>query len=181
MSSSTFYAIVLSAAASLIGLLFFAVLFNVDRRGHKLGARWLALARSTLNMYVVLLLFPFAALLPDLDDRNRAVIVLALAAYSVVRQFALWGAAWKMKCNPSKHVALRIAWLLLVPVSAYVVIAYTAAIVLWRNANFRHDWASQALLALFIAALRNSWNLVLEHAGLTPESEVAKARVAHMG
>lgn len=41
--------------------------------------------------------------------------------------------------------------------------------VLSIHANFRHDWASQALLALFIAAaLRNSWNLVLEHAGLTP-------------
>lgn len=166
MSSAAFYTVVLSAAASLMGLLSFAVLFNVDRGGHGLGASWLALATSTLNVYVMLILFPFAVLVPDLSNQTRAVVILVLAVYSVIRQCVCWGAAWKMKCDASRHVALRIAWLLLVPITAYGVLGYVASALFSGQGHFRHDLASLALMVLFIAALRNSWNLVLEHAGL---------------
>jgi len=162
---------ILSAAASLMGLLCFAVLFNVDRKGHRLGARWLALAKSTLNVHIMLLLFPFALLVPDVSNQARALIVLLLTAFSVVRQFVCWLSAWKMKSDPANHPVWRITWLLLVPVSAYAVLAYTAGAVLWGHVYYRHDYASLALIALLVVALRNSWNLVLQHAELAPDHE----------
>jgi hypothetical protein len=171
MSNTTFYATLLSAAATLMGLLFFAVLFNVDRRGHRLGSHWLSLARSTINGYVMLALCPLVFLLPDLRDWTRSWMILVLAAFSIGRQFICWSSAWRRRYETSKQLAWRLGWLLLAPVATYVVVAYTAASQLWNGQPFRHDRVSVALLAVFIVALRNSWNLVLEHAGLTRARE----------
>ncbi len=164
MTSGTFYAAVLSTAATLMGLLFFAVLFNVDKRGHKLGPRWLSLAKSTINVYVILTLYPLVFLLPDLSDGNRSLIILVLTAFSIGRQVVCWSSTWRLQCGTTKHVSWRVAWLLLAPISAFAVIADTAAGLLWGGHPFHHDRTSLALLLLFIVALRNSWNLVLDHA-----------------
>ena len=166
MSSATFYAVVLSAAATLMGLLFFAVLFNVDRKGHKLGAQWLSLATSTINVYVMLCLLPFALLIPEMGDQPRACTILALTAFSAARQVICWLSAWKTRFEASGHIVWRVTWLLLAPVAAYAVVAYAGIETLRSAAPFRHDLMSLALLALFIVALRNSWNLVLQHDGL---------------
>jgi uncharacterized membrane protein YfcA len=152
-----------------MGLLFFAVLFNVDRQGHRFGRRWLSLARSTINVYVMLCLFPLVLLLPDLDHRVQAGIILILTAFSTVRQFVCWSAARKLKCEPSRHLLWRLGWLLLAPVATYVVIGYATAQSLWTRSPFRHDLNAFALLVLFVVSLRNSWNLVLQHDGIIRE------------
>jgi len=167
MPINSFYTVVLSASATLMGLLFVAVQFNLDRRGHKLGSGWLSLARSTINIYIVLFLIPFVLLLPNLQDRTRAVLILVLAAASVVRQFTCWLSAWRINSESSHHIALRMAWLLLAPAAAFGVIAQTATDYLWWQTPVRHERVSLAVLGLFIVALRNSWNLVLQHAVLT--------------
>ena len=171
MSANTFYGVVLSAAATLMGLLFFAVLFNVDRRGHRLGPNWLALARSTVNVYVILALCPMVLLLPDLRDQTRAGMVLVLAGFSIGRQFVCWSCAWRRKAELSKQIAWRVVWLLLAPTSAYAVIGHATYDALVDQGPFRHDRISIGLTALFVVALRNSWNLVQEHIGVMHDNE----------
>ncbi len=162
MSFNTFYTVVLGAAATLMGLLFFAVLFNADRRGHMLGERWLSVARSTLNIYVVLLLVPLVLLFPDSDDRLRAVIILVLVGFSIARQFMCWNPAWTIRSQ--RDLAPSLFWLFLGPISAFVLIGYSALTsFLWR-VPFHSSTVSVVVLALFIMAIRNSWNLILQHA-----------------
>lgn len=181
----TFCAIVLSAATTLMGLLFVAVQFNVDRRGHKLGSAWLSLARSTINIYVVLFLIPLVLLLPDLQDRTRAGLILTLATFSIVRQFVCWAPAWRIGAESSRHILFRLAWLLLAPVCAFGTVVHSAATFLWWQSPVQHQSLSLALLGLFIVALRNSWNLVLQHTEVmcqelskTASDQAALARTA---
>src|SRR5262245_43010587 len=163
MSFNTFDTVVLSASATLMGLLFFAVLFNADRRGHKLGTRWLSVARSTLNIYVVLLLVPLVLMFPEFDDSLRAAIILVLIIFSIVRQVVF------LRPAPAIRNAPYLLWLFVVPVSAFVLIGHSAvASLLWR-VPFHSSRVSIVVLTLFIVALRNSWDLVLEHAGLTEQ------------
>jgi hypothetical protein len=173
MSTDAFYAVVLSAAATLMGLLFFAVLFNVDRRGHRLGPHWLSLARSTINAYITLTLCPMVFLLPDLGNRARSSLILALATFGIGRKFVCWSSAWRTGGEPSRQIAWRMGWLLLAPITAHAVIAHEAYEWLFGRQPFRHDRVSIALLALFVVALRNSWNLVLEHVGVIRENGCA--------
>ena len=163
MPTNTFYTVVLSAAATLMGLLFVAVQFNMDHRGHKLGPGWLSLAKSTINIYLVLFLIPFVMLLPELQPQTRAGIILTLAVISVVRQFACWLAAWKINSESSGHIALRMTWLLLAPTVSFGVIGHSAIEFLRSNVSVPQERLSLAVLGLFIVALRNSWSLVLHH------------------
>src|SRR5262245_5220307 len=158
MSFNSFYTVVLSASATLMGLLFFAVLFNADRKGHKLGSRWLSVARSTLNIYVVLLFLPLVLLFPDFDDRLRAGLILALVTFSIVRQYGWWR---------STLVLDSLLWLFLAPIGAFALIAHSAVLSLVWQVPFHGPRLSIVILALFTMALRNSWDLVFEHAGLT--------------
>src|SRR5262245_15465841 len=119
MSVNTFYTVVLSAAATLMGLLFFAVLFNADRRGHRLVDRLLSVARSTLNLYVVLLLLPLVLLFPDFDDRLRAAIILTVISFSIVRQFVCWRPTWRTGSRAQMRNAPHLVWLFLGPVTAF--------------------------------------------------------------
>lgn len=170
MSFNTFYTLILSAAVTLMGLLFFAVLFNADRRGHKLGAAWLSVARSTLNIYVVLLLLPLVLLFPDSDDQLRAAIILMLAGFSIVRQFVCWRPLRSIGSETLMRVRPHLLWLFVVPVSAFALIAYSALGFLLWNVPFRTPRVSLVVLGLLMVALRNSWNLVLQHGGLTGEN-----------
>lgn len=157
MSFNTFDTVVLSASATLMGLLFFAVLFNADRRGHKLGNRWLLVARSTLNIYIILLFLPLVLLFPEFDERLRAAIILALATFSIVRQY-LW---WR-----STLIVDSLIWLFLAPSAAFALIAHSAVVTLVWRLPFHRPRLLIVILALFTIALRNSWDLVFEHAGL---------------
>ena len=169
MSFNSFYAVVLSASATLMGLLFFAVLFNADRRGHRLGASWLSVARSTLNVYIVLVLLPLVLLFPDFDERLRYTIILAIIFFSITRQFIWWRLSRKTD-SATTGVAPRLIWLFLGPVTAFGLIGYSAlGFLLWR-VPFHGSRVSVVVLTLFVIALRNSWNLVLQHAGLTGEN-----------
>ena len=166
MTFNTFYTVVLSASATLMGLLFFAVLFNVDRKGHKLGARWLTVARSTLNIYIVLLFLPLVLLFPDFDDRLRAGIILALAIFSIVRQFGWWRSTLCVQ-SAGQAVVPHLLWLFLAPAGAFGLIAHSAVLSLFWQVPFHGPRLSIVVLILFTLALRNSWDLVFEHAGLT--------------
>jgi hypothetical protein len=175
MSFNTFYTVVLSSSATLMGLLFFAVLFNADRRGHKLGPRWLSVARSTLNIYIVLLFLPLVLLFPDFDDRLRAAIILALVTFSVVRQFGWWRSTLLVKAvestEPPAPIVRHLIWLFLAPAGSFALIGHSAIISLLWRVPFHGPRLSIVILILFTLALRNSWDLVFEHAGLTGEIE----------
>src|SRR5215471_10987919 len=165
MSFNSFYTVVHSASATLMGLLFFAVLFNADRRGHKLGSRWLLVARSTLNIYIILLFVPLVLLFPEFDERHRAGIILVLATLSIVRQYGWWRRTL---------VVDSLVWLFLAPSAAFALIAHSAILTLFWRVPFHGPRLSMVILGLFTIALRNSWDLVLEHAGLTGQQREIK-------
>src|SRR5215471_18977181 len=173
MSVNAFYAVVLSASATLMGLLFLAVLFNADRRGHRLGAGWLAVARSTLNIYIVLILLPLVLLFPDFDDRGRAGLIIVLGVFSTVRQFICWRTTRRIGAESPMHTeSRRLIWLFLAPVAAFAMVTCSATAALVWRVVFYNSSVSISVLALFTIALRNSWNLILQHSGLTGENHV---------
>ena len=170
MSVNGFYTVVLSASATLMGLLFLAVLFNADRRGHRLGAGWLAVARSTLNIYIVLILLPLVLLFPDFDDRVRAGLIIVLGVFSTVRQFICWRTTVRIDASPMHTETRRLIWLFLAPAAAFALVTCSATAALVWRVPFYNSSVSISVLALFTIALRNSWNLILQHSGLTGES-----------
>jgi len=180
MSAGAFYTAVLAAAATLMGLLFFAVLFNMQQHGqHKLGPHWLSLARSTTNVYVVLMLCPLVFLLPDLAETARSGLLLTLAAFSVGRQYICWSAAWRLKNERSAQVLWRLGWLLLAPSAAFVLVGWDSTAPFRSPGNVDYAHVPLALLFLFIVAVRNSCNLVMQHSGLVQYPQTGEVEGCH--
>jgi len=68
-----YYLMVGTAAATLLGLLFVALSFNIDILLHDQRAHLMDLARQTFHVFITALIVALIALMPDLPDRIRGV------------------------------------------------------------------------------------------------------------
>ncbi len=163
MDQSTFYVVTAGAAATLIGLLFIAVQFNVEAFAQDPGDRWHAVARSTFAVYTTLFLLPMTLLIPNLDNSARAYTGFIFACFGIFRVIMTWIPVWRGMLQRGFDRLWQTTWLLLAPVAAYVSLAYFLRESYLGNSTPNVQWGiDYSLIGLFSIALRNSWNLLAE-------------------
>ncbi len=168
-----FFVGISAAAATLAGLLFVAVQFNMDELVNNQGSRWFAVARSTYSTYVLLLLVPLGLVVPGVDQRATAFILVMAAfvgGFVVVRT---WLPVWRNFMHHQERL-WQSFWLLLSPLAAYVLLGWNGYSLF--NASDPQPVlriSGYVLLWLFLIALRNSWRILVE---LSIERRVTAAK-----
>lgn len=163
MDWSTFYVATATAAATLIGLLFIAVQFNIDAIAGDAGGQWRAIARSTFSFFLLLFLVPLSFLMPGLDDKARAYILWIAFTFGTVRALVSWIPVWRGMLRDRRERLWQTAWLLIAPGLVYFSL-FENAREIFRGSRTTGVDVSIALdfIFLFAIALRNSWSLLVE-------------------
>ncbi len=163
MDWTSFYVAAAGAAATLVGLLFIAVQFNIDTFTQDPGNRWRAIARSTFAIYTLLFLLPMVFLIPAVDSQGRGYAALLIAGFGTFRSIATWLPVWRSPLPKRVQQLWQTAWLLIGPVVSYLLLAREAFFLLQGDQS-NNTLGSVALveIGLFAIALRNSWNLLVE-------------------
>ncbi len=163
MDWSNFYLATAGASATLIGLLFIAVQFNIDAFTDDPQDRWRAIARSTFSIYGTLFIMPLAMLIPDLPAILRGDILLIVAAFGIVRTVASWLPVWRGMLQQRSARIWQSLWLLVGPLAAFLSLARSAYdITQGGNLDFNQQVIAYVVMSLFALVLRNSWNLLVE-------------------
>ena len=148
-----------TAAATLVGLLFVAIQFNLQTIAADRTRRWHATARSTFLVYIVLFLVPLINLIPgNINRLIGTVIVIALAVRGMLRAWFQAGRAFQGRRIDR---LIRTAWLLVGPLIAFAFLLFYAVQRVSGNQDAVFGTAF-TLIALFGIALRNTWDLLVE-------------------
>ena len=160
---SSFYIAASGAAATLLGLLFIAIQFNIDAFSDDATDRWRAIARSTFAIYVVLFILPLTFLVPGLPASSHGLTLMIGASIGIYRAVRTWWPVWRKAIQRKSERWWQLVRLLLGPLVVYGWFEYsgfellTGQPVLGAQLSF-----ALALIFLFIIALVNSWNLLVE-------------------
>ncbi len=114
---STFYLATGGAAATLLGLLFIAVQFNIDTFVLDPGNKWRALARSTFSMFTILFFLPLLLLVPGTDPSGQGIVLLGAAGYGAIGAVLTWLPVWRSIFQGRRERLWQTAWLLIAPSS----------------------------------------------------------------
>jgi hypothetical protein len=167
---TTFYVVTAGAAATLVGLLFVAVQIGPPLvQSGPIGRRH-AMARSTFTVFVVLFILSLYLLRPGSPSPARAMAVIAGCLGGAVRAIRAWLPVWRDKLHGRVEFRLwQTAWLLVGPVLTYGYLSFRAIGELRGvDPNGVDNGASAGFILLFLIALRNSWDLLVE-AGPHPD------------
>ncbi len=164
MDWTSFYMATAGAAATLVGLLFIGVQFNIDLFIGNPGNRWNAVARSTFEIFALLFLISLCFLIPSLSDDAHSIVLLIGAGIGMARAVANW-----LPIARSFGALLRAdqfaqtIWLLAWPLLTYLVLLLTTLDYLVNHAgSLNQTNVAFAMVALFSICLRNSWRLLFD-------------------
>ncbi len=169
---TNFYIVSASSAATLIGLLFVAVQIGPPITVSGANSRSHAMARSTFAIFIILLALSMDLLLPFQTTRERALIVLAAGVFGILRAVRTWVPVWAYKFQGRLEFRLwQTAWLLLGPLVAYGFIILAGIEQLHTtDRNALDIGMAPWFIVLFVIAIRNSWNLLVERTGSAASS-----------
>ena len=173
MDFSTFFATGAASAATLMGLLFVALQFNLERRRSDL--RWVPVARATFNMFTLLFVVSVIELIPSSDAYQSSQLLFLIApAGAIYRQVRIWYATREFF---GKDRLFHTVWLMLIPVAVFGLMILYAVAPPGALSQAKDIQTPEAVLcaSMFLTALRNSWDLVLE-AGLVKSEEPKNAQ-----
>lgn len=174
---TTFYVVSAGAAATLVGLLFVAVQIGPPLVTTGPIGRRHAIARSTFTIFVILFALSMYLLLPGQPSRARALAVIAGAAVGVVRAIRTWIPVWRDKLLGRIEFRLwQTAWLLVGPILTYSYLVQGGIAQLQGDQNGVDNVAAGGFILLFIIALRNSWDLLVE---ATPRDDAGTGLSKH--
>ena len=161
---TNFYIVSAGAAATLVGLLFVAVQIGPPITLSGGVSRRHAMARSTFAIFVLLLALSMDFLLPFQTTHERALVALAGAVFGIFRAVRTWVPVWADKLQGRAEFRLwQTAWLLLGPLVAYAFIILAGVEQLHTSDRNALDIGiAPWFIVLFVIAIRNSWNLLVE-------------------
>src|SRR5450631_2596731 len=122
MDLNVFYAVLAGATATLLGLLFVAVQFNIGLLVDDPHDRWYALAISTFGIYSMLLIMSLLSFLPLVRGPGM-LIVLVTGSY---RQIRAWLPTWRNTLIAHRERLWETFWQLIGPIATYMFIAGNA-------------------------------------------------------
>lgn len=164
MDWTSFYMASAGASATLVGLLFIGVQFNIEHFMGDPSDRWNAVARSTFEIFAIVFLVSLFFLIPGLDDTLRATGLLIAVGGGAVRAIATWRPVMPSIRHLARSGLLgQTFWLLISPLIAYFIFTETAGAYLVANSpTLNQTNVALAMLALFTICLRNSWRLLFD-------------------
>ncbi len=164
MDWTSFYMATGGAAATLVGLLFIGVQFNIDLFIGDPSSRWNAVARSTFEIFALLFLFSLCFLIPSLNDDSRSIVLLIGVGIGMIRAIATWRpVARSFGALLRADQFAQTIWLLAWPFLTYLVLLITALDYLINHASpLNQSNVAFAMVALFSICLRNSWRLLFD-------------------
>ncbi len=170
MDFTAYFAAAAGASAALMGLLFVALQFNLEKR--RSDMRWRPVARATFNIFALLFIISLFELIPfpDLYQSNQAIFLFA-PAVGIYRQVRVW---YEGRAYFSTNRLVHTFWIVIVPVVLQLLMIYYAVLPPGNPPKLADIQIPGAVIlsVLFLSALRNSWDLVLE-AGLVETKDGA--------
>jgi hypothetical protein len=163
----TFYEVCAGASATLVGLLFVAVQIGPPLKEAGRVTPRHAIARSTFTIFATILILSLLYIVPNAPFRFRAIVTLAAALIGIGRAVRTWLPVWRDKFAGRIEFRLwQTAWLLVAPVVTYVILGWGAIRDLSSHVgpNALVVNTGFVFVVLFVIALRNSWNLLVEGA-----------------
>jgi hypothetical protein len=157
---SDFYLTSAAAAATLLGLLFVAVQFNLERLPADRSQQWLAIARSTWIIFATLFFTALIYLIPTFVGQGRVLGTAIVIVVSGRRIVSAWLPV--RQAGPDRKAAglARTLWVMVGPLVLFaLLLGYTIALA--RGASSQYGVAT-VIIGLFGLALRNSWELLVE-------------------
>lgn len=163
MDWSPFYTAIAGASATLLGLLFVAVQFNIDAITSDRGNRWWVVARSTFYMYVTIFVISVAFLIPALDLRTKAGFILFSVGFGIFRAIVSWLPVVRGIFHQRTERVWQTIWLLLGPLAVYISLGRAAGeMYLGATSPGIDQGIAFTIIGLLVIVLRNSWNLLFE-------------------
>jgi len=161
MDWNSFFLAAAGAAATLMGLLFVGVQFQIEALMSDL--RWQAVARSTFAMYVFLFIIPLSLVIPSLNNAEHSVALLIMTAFGVLRTVRTWLPVWRSREQRPRDRLWQALWLLVGPLVAYLGVGISAVqLYSAKQTDGIYTGLAWTLIAFFPLVLRNSWNLLFE-------------------
>ena len=159
---TTFYAVCAGASATLVGLLFVAIQIGPSLLATGGVTRRHAMARSTFTIFVVIFALSLFFLVP-VPVRARATTAIFASIAGAARAARTWLPVWRETLRQRTVARVwQAVWLLLGPIAAYAYVALGGLIQLSTGRSVLDAFASGAFIVLFVIALRNSWDLLVE-------------------
>jgi H+/Cl- antiporter ClcA len=161
-----------AASATLAGLLFVGIQFNIDTLVTNPGSRWYAVARSTFSTYTMLLLVPLVLVIPTTTLSTIATVLAIAGVLGAAGAVRTWLPVWKSILRRQERL-WQSFWLLFSPLFVYALLTWNG-LLLFGSSDPRPILLtiSYDLIILFAIALRNSWRILVE---VTLERRTAKA------
>ncbi len=160
---SSFYLASSGAAATLLGLLFIAIQFNIDVFATDPTNRWRAMARSTFAIYVLLFALPLVFLIPGMSGVAQGWALILGAVFGIYRAFRTWWPVWRAALQRRGERWIQLLRLLVGPLVVYVILILNGTDLVRRQpAAGPLAGSALGLVGLFVIALTNSWNLLVE-------------------
>jgi hypothetical protein len=157
---SDFYVTVATAAATVLGLLFVAVQFNLESLPADESQIWLATARSSWVVLASLFFTSLISIVPTFGPQGRVVgtaIVLVISGRRIV--YAWLPVRERLRGSEPEHLK-RTLWLMIGPLVLYLLL-FGLTVAGARGAKTQ-GLIADAVIGLFGLALRNSWDLLVE-------------------
>ena len=176
MSSDVFFSITATSAATLVGLLFVALQLTAAGLTPGLLLRRHAMARSTFSLFALLFALSLYFLaFAHSDLVQQAQVLTAVAVLGIFRAIRTYLPVWKEMIHGRLETRIwQTAWLLIGPVAAYAYLGFTGIRNLHPSAHSGLDiqiGTAGAFIGLFVIAVRNSWNLLVE---VSPVAEAGR-------
>jgi hypothetical protein len=154
-----FYALIGTAAATLVGLMFVAVSIGagVFKREHQVGMR--VFFSPTVFHFSTILIVCLIATLPDETWKWCAVLLFGSGAAGLSYCIYTWRRMIRHGLIGTIDAVDRL-WYAQLPIVCYLLIA-AAGIGLWRHAEASLDLLALSLITLLAIGLRNSWDMTL--------------------
>jgi len=161
---AAFYGICAGAAATLVGLLFVAVQVGPPLATEGPVGRRHAMARSTYTIFTIIFVVALFLMLPTIPPVPRAEVVVVAALSGAFRAVRTWLPLWRDKLHGRVEFRLwQTAWLLVGPLACYIYLSAVGLVqIRTGGATVIDRFAGTTFLLLFVIAIRNSWNLLVE-------------------
>lgn len=159
MDMNLFYSALAAATTTLLGLLFVAIQLNRERLLKEPTGQWKALAVSTFQTYVLLLIVALFAFMPLL----RSIVLWISALIGIYRQVRAWLPVWRGQTGQLGRQLLEALWLFVAPTLVWAWLVFSALQLREGTGSTGVEINIGAALVLLLAiVLRNSWRLLFE-------------------
>jgi len=156
---TNFYITIATAAATLLGLLFVAVQFNLQQLPASHPQQWLATARATFVVFASLFLLPAMSLIPGQGHQGLVLETGVVAVVSGWRIIVAWLPYRKEVVGERARAVRHALWLTVGPLVFYALIVGSTIAYPPKSARYT---VAYLLVMMFALAMRNSWHLLVE-------------------